>query len=142
MCIRDSYLDAHEHSGADFSVVTRTAQNNDTQRWVLLPVPGSLSTYTMQQLSSRRFADAHTVGSDFSVVTRPRQNNNTQQWELAQGDDGEFTLRQVVNRRFIDAHENDDSDFSVVTRTAQNNDTQRWNVTTVAEVYELSLIHI
>ncbi len=28
-------MDAHEHSGADFSVVTRTAQNNDTQRWII-----------------------------------------------------------------------------------------------------------
>lgn len=131
------YLDAHEHSGADFSVVTRTAQNNDTQRWVLLPVPGLLSTYTMQQLSSRRFADAHVVGADFSVVTRHRQNNDTQQWELAQGDDGEFTVRQVVNRRFMDAHQTGGNDFSVVTRTAQNNDTQRWSVTPIAGVYEI-----
>lgn len=29
------FLDAHEISEKDFSVVTRTAQNNDTQLWVI-----------------------------------------------------------------------------------------------------------
>ena len=134
------YLDAHEHSGADFSVVTRTAQNNDTQRWVALPVPGQLSTYTLQQLSSRRFADAHVVGNDFSVVTRTRQDNDTQQWKLAELDSGAFTVRQVVNGRYLDAHVQGSADYSAVTRTAQNNDTQRWVFTPIAGVYEIQQI--
>jgi V8-like Glu-specific endopeptidase len=29
------FMDAHQSSGNDFSVVTRPAQNNDTQRWVI-----------------------------------------------------------------------------------------------------------
>jgi hypothetical protein len=31
------FLDAHEISEKDFAVVTRNQQNNDTQRWVILP---------------------------------------------------------------------------------------------------------
>ncbi len=134
------YLDAHQHSTNDFSVVTRTAQNNDTQRWVALPVPGQLSTYTLQQLSSRRFVDAHVVGNDFSVVTRPRQNNDTQQWKLAEVDGGAFTMRQVVNGRFLDAHQSSGNDFSAVTRPAQNNDTQEWVFTPIGGVYEIQQV--
>ena len=72
-------MDAHETSTNDFSVVTRAAQGNNTQRWVIQPaVPGA---YTIQQLSSVRFMDAHeSSANDFSVVTRSRQNNNTQRW--------------------------------------------------------------
>jgi hypothetical protein len=32
------FADAHEHAGEDFRLVTRTAQNNDTQRWIIRPV--------------------------------------------------------------------------------------------------------
>jgi hypothetical protein len=72
-------MDAHEAADNDFSVVTRTAQHNDTQRWVIMYL-GS-DTYTIQQLSSGRFADAHVTSSnDFSVVTRTAQNNDTQRW--------------------------------------------------------------
>ena len=31
------YLDAYESSGNDFKVITRTRQNNDTQRWIIEP---------------------------------------------------------------------------------------------------------
>jgi hypothetical protein len=31
-------VDAHEVAANDFSVVTRTAQGNDTQRWIVDPV--------------------------------------------------------------------------------------------------------
>ncbi|MDQ4075329.1 MAG: RICIN domain-containing protein [Chloroflexota bacterium] len=34
----DRFLDAHQTSDKDFSVVTRSAQNNDTQRWLIEPV--------------------------------------------------------------------------------------------------------
>ena len=37
-------------------------------------------THTIQQLSNRRYMDAHEGSNDNSVVTRNRQNNNTQQW--------------------------------------------------------------
>ena len=65
----------------DFVVVTRTAQNNDTQRWMIMNI-GS-DTYTIQQLSSGRFMDAHEVlDRDFAVVTRTVQNNDTQRWVI------------------------------------------------------------
>ena len=50
------FVDAHENATNDFAVVTRPAQNNHTQRWVLLPVGDS---FTIQQLSNGRFVDAH-----------------------------------------------------------------------------------
>jgi hypothetical protein len=120
------FIDAHESSGSDFSVVTRTAQNNDTQRWVLTLVGGA---YTIQQKSSTRFMDAHESSSnDFSVVTRTTQKNDTQKWVLLHLDADlcTYTMQQLRNGRFVDAHESSGPDFSVVTRTAQHNDTQRW----------------
>ncbi len=120
------FVDAHESSGNDFSVVTRTAQNNDTQRWILTPVGG---LYTIQQKSNDRFLDAHeSSGNDFSVVTRTAQNNDTQRWVIIHLDSDlcTYTIQQLSNGRFMDAHEHSGNDFSVVSRTAQNNDTQRW----------------
>jgi hypothetical protein len=72
-------MDAHEIADKDFAVVTRPAQNNDTQRWVLLPA--GEGSFTIQQLSNRRFVDAHdSSANDFSAVTRTAQNNDTQRW--------------------------------------------------------------
>ena len=39
---------------------------------------------------------------------------------------GSFTIQQLSNGRFVDAHEDAGEDFRLVTRTAQNNDSQRW----------------
>ena len=73
------FVDAHEHSGLDFGVVTRPNQNNDTQRWVVLPSAGG--SFTVQQLSGGRFVDAHdSASNDFRVVTRGAENNDTQRW--------------------------------------------------------------
>lgn len=118
------FMDAHESSANDFSVVTRTAQNNDTQRWIIRPVGG---IYTIQQKSNNRFIDAHeSATNDFSVVTRTTQNNDTQRWILWYLGNNTYTIQQKSNNRFVDAHESSTNDFSVVTRPAQNNDTQRW----------------
>jgi hypothetical protein len=126
------FVDAHESSGHDFSVVTRAAQNNDTQRWILTLVGG---LYTIQQKSNNRFIDAHLSGHDYSVVTRPAQNNDTQRWVfMPLGSDlCTYTIQQLSNGRFMDAHESSGHDFSVVTRTAQNNDTQRWTLTPLGD---------
>jgi len=60
-------------------VVTRPAQNNNTQRWVLMPT--SDGSFTVQQLSKGRFLDAHdSAANDFGAVTRGAQNNDTQRW--------------------------------------------------------------
>ena len=118
------FMDAHEIASKDFSVVTRPAQNNDTQRWVFAQVG---AVYTIRQKSNGRFMDAHEDASkDFSVVSRAAQNNDTQRWVLLPVGDGSFTMQQLSNGRFVDAHEDASKDFSVVTRPAQNNDTQRW----------------
>jgi len=127
------FVDAHETSGNDFSVVTRTAQNNDTQRWILIPVGG---VYTVQQKSNGRFMDAHeTSGNDFSVVTRTAQHNDTQRWVFLHeaGNLCTYTIQQLSSGRFADAHVTSSNDFSVVTRTAQNNDTQRWKLAALGD---------
>ena len=120
------FLDAHENSSKDFSVVTRTAQNNDTQRWILTPVGG---VYTIQHKSNNRFMDAHeNAAKDFSIVTRSAQNNNTQRWVLIhqEGTLCTYTIQQLSSVQFMDAHEHSGEDYSAVTRKAQHNDTQRW----------------
>jgi protease II len=75
------YVDAYESDGQDFRLVTREAQDNDSQRWVLLP--SAAGSFTIQQLVNARFVDAHEDSAhDFSVVTRPAQNNDSQRWIL------------------------------------------------------------
>ena len=125
------FVDAHEHSGKDFALVTRPAQNNRTQQWMLIPVGG---VFTIQQKSNGRFVDAHEhSGKDFGLVTRPAQNNDTQKWVLTRFGGpyigGLYTIQQKSNGRFVDAYQSSGEDFALVTRTAQNNDTQRWIVT-------------
>ena len=44
------FLDAHEIADKDFRLVTRAAQNNDTQRWQLQPVG---AVYVIRQKSQR-----------------------------------------------------------------------------------------
>ncbi len=120
------FVDAHEHAGEDFRLVTRTAQNNDTQRWAFTQVG---AVYTMAQVSSERFVDAHEhAGEDFRLVTRTAQNNDTQRWVLMPVPERPctYTIQQLSSGRFVDAHEHAGEDFRLVTRTAQSNDTQRW----------------
>ncbi len=122
------FLDAHQSSGNDFSVVTRTAQNNNTQKWRFTPVG---LVCTIRQLSSNRYVDAHeNQANDFSAVTRTAQANDTQKWVAmpVPGQLSTYTLQQLRNGRFLDAHVTSGADFSVVTRTAQNNDTQQWRL--------------
>jgi hypothetical protein len=121
------FVDAHEHDGEDFRLVTRTAQNNDTQRWEVTSVG---TVYAIQQRSSGRFVDAHeSSGQDFRLVTRSAEANDTQRWVVRPVGDGSFTMRQLSSGRFVDAHEHAGEDFRLVTRPAQNNDTQRWLLT-------------
>lgn len=119
------FLDAHEVQDKDFAMVTRIAQNNDTQRWEL--TRAGEDTYTIRQLSSGRFVDAHEIApKDFALVTRPKQDNDTQRWITKPSGVSTFTIQQKSNLRFVDAHEIESKDFAVVTRPEQNNNTQRW----------------
>ena len=75
------YLDAHEHTGEDYRLVTRTAQNNATQQWLVIGQGNNI--YTVQQVSNGRYVDAHEhAGEDYRLVTRTAQNNATQQWRI------------------------------------------------------------
>ena len=119
------FVDAHEIAGKDFAIVTRPAQNNDSQRWILKPLGG---VYTIQQKSNSRFVAAHEIaGRDFALVTRSAQNDNTQKWVLTHAG-GPYTIQQKGNNRFVDAYQGSGDDFAVVTRTKQDNDTQKWTV--------------
>ena len=121
------FVDAYENTQNDFSLVTRTAQNNDSQRWILSHLEGD--TYTIQHKVNGRFVDAHENSqNDFSLVTRTAQNNDSQRWILSNLGGDTFTIQHKVNGRFVDAHENSQNNFSLVTRTTQNNDSQRWRI--------------
>jgi hypothetical protein len=127
------FVDAYESSSNDFDIVTRPAQNNDSQRWVLASIG---DVYTVQQLSSERFVDAHLSSTeDYSLVTRAAQHNDTQRWVLRPVDHtlSVYTIQSLRNGRFVDAHETPANDFSVVTRAAQNNDSQRWVLTPLGD---------
>ena len=120
------YMDAYETSGKDYSAVTRTRKNNNSQKWKF-NVVGTL--YTIQQKSNDRFVDAYgETANDFNCVTRPAQNNDSQRWAIihSQGLLATYTIQQLENGQFLDAWTTSGKDFSVVTRPAQNNNTQRW----------------
>ncbi|WP_216918052.1 S8 family serine peptidase [Nocardia noduli] len=123
------YLDAYEGSN-DHQVVTRDAQNNDTQRWIITPVGDA---YTVQQRSTSRYLDAYEGSNDHQVVTRDAQNNDTQRWIITPVGDA-YTVQQRSTSRYLDAYEGS-NDHQVVTRDAQNNDTQRWIITPVGDAY-------
>jgi len=119
------FVDAHEHSGEDYRLVTRSAQNNDTQRWII--TPRGHNRYTIQQKSNGRFVDAHEhSGEDYRLVTRFAQNNDTQRWIITPIGHNMYTIQQKSNGRFVDAHEHSGEDYRLVTRSAQKNNTQRW----------------
>jgi hypothetical protein len=120
------FLDAHEIESRDFHLVTRPAQNNDTQRWTLTQVG---TVFVIRQRSSGRYLDAHgSSDNDFRLVTRPSTGTAAQKWVSMPDVAGSVTLRHWHNRRFMDAHEIAERDFALVTRPVQNNDTQRWTL--------------
>jgi hypothetical protein len=71
-------VDAYQNSEHDFAVVTRNANNNDSQKWIV--IPSGNNTFTVQQKSSGRFVDAHEIEEKDALVTTPAQNNDTEPW--------------------------------------------------------------
>lgn len=119
------FMDAHELEEKDFALVTRSAQNNDTQRWVLTLLGNHI--YTIRQLSNGRFVDAYeTEEKDFALVSRTAEMNDSQAWIIKRIDTNTYTIQQKSNGRYVDAHEVNEKDFAVVTRNTQNNDSQKW----------------
>ena len=78
--INGRYLDAYKSAGDENGVVTRTAQGDSTQRWILLP-SGEEGVYTIQQQWAGFFLDARTDNWE-AVATRHAQGDATQQWKL------------------------------------------------------------
>ncbi|MFC2172799.1 RICIN domain-containing protein [Acidobacteriota bacterium] len=119
------YIDAWQSKKKDYTVVTRTHQNDDTQQWILNRV--SHNTYTIQQRSSGRYLDAWpSKKKDYTIVTRTHQNDDTQKWILTQVGNNEYTIQQKSSDRYVDAHEVPQKDYALVTRTQQNDNTQKW----------------
>jgi hypothetical protein len=123
------FLDAHDTPDKDFAVVTRPAQDNLTQRWILRHMGGRF--YTIQQQHTGRFLDAHdTSDKNFAVVTRPEQNDTTQRWIVARVSGSIYTLRQQSTGRFLEAIFAGDA--AVVTRPRSDDSTQRWIIRPVS----------
>ena len=119
------YLDAHEGT-KDNMVVTRPAQNNNTQVWTLQQL--SAHVYTIRQKSNGRYLDAYEGEKDSTLVTRNNQNNATQRWVLTRWSEGganAYRVQQLSTSRFMDAYAGE-KDNRVVTRNFQENATQVW----------------
>ncbi len=118
------FLDAHEIEEKDFRLVTRPAQDDDTQRWLLRPVA---AVHTIRHKNSGRFLDADQFGfGGFRAVTRPATSDDAQRWIVTRISIGSVTLRELSNNRFLDAYEVAEQDFAALTRPAADNDSQRW----------------
>lgn len=122
------FLDAHEIADRDYGVVTRDAQGNNTQLWKMMKMMDG--TWTIQQVSSGRFLDAHEIddGYDYRLVTRPSQGNATQQWTLVDYGGGFYTIQQASNGRYMEGLLTSDTDFRVVTRATRTNDYSVWRI--------------
>ena len=83
-------------------------------------------TYTVRQVSSGRFLDAHeTSEDDHRAVTVPGAFDDSQRWDVSPIGTV-CSLRHKSSGRFLDAHEIAELDFRLVTRAMQGNATQRW----------------
>lgn len=119
-------MDAYEAGG--YTAVTRTAQNNDSQTWIVTPADGG--TYTIVQKNTKLFLDAfEDSGHDYKAVTRKAQHDGSQQWIFTPLDDETYKIQQKKTERFLDAYETEDKDFMAVTRTAQQDTSQHWILT-------------
>ena len=122
------FLDAWDDGSNDWNVVTRPAQNNPSQQWLVTFDDSGAAMATIMQMSTGRFLDAHEIEpKDFHSVTRPRQTfDQTQIWQIASVGGGDYEIIQQSSARYLDAHEYAEKDFGVVTRPRQSNPTQRW----------------
>lgn len=131
------YLDAYQTEDEGYAVVTRPAQGNDTQIWVLATFAwGSRSeqpSMALKQKSSGRYLDAYqsdSGGRDYAALTtRDQQDDRSHGWYYQYSQHG-YTLRQVSrvfdSVGFLDAYQSDSKDYRAVTRSPQEDDTQLW----------------
>ncbi|WP_157110587.1 RICIN domain-containing protein [Nocardia anaemiae] len=121
------FLDAYTSGDKNYAVVTRTVQDDDSQRWVLTPIG---TVYTVRQKSGNRFLDAHeSSANNFAAFTRNKEFNDTQCWVFwrTPDDADAVTIQQVSSGRFLDAYEST-HDFAAVTRPEQADNSQRWTL--------------
>jgi len=125
------FLDAHESGAENYGAVTRTAQGDESQKWVVKAAGDG--AYTIQQMVNMRFLDAYEDDlNDYAACTRTEQKNDSQKWVLTAAD-GAYTIQHKINMRFLDAYEDSGHDYLVVTRGAQGNDSQKWVLTATGE---------
>lgn len=124
------FLDAWDDGSNDWNVVTRPAQNNPSQQWLVTFDDSGAAMATIMQMSTGRFLDAHEIEpKDFHAVTRPRQTfDRTQIWQVNSVGPAGYEIIQQSSLRYLDAHEYAEKDFGVVTRPRQANPTQRWTL--------------
>ena len=126
------YLDAWDDGSHDYALVTRPAQNDASQQWIIQWDQSGTATGKLQQVSTGRFVDAHEIAEkDFLQVTRPEQADATQEWQVSSVGSGLYTIRQISSDRYMDAHEIAEKDFAVVTRPKQDNSTQLWRLVVI-----------
>jgi hypothetical protein len=124
------FLDAWDDGSNDWNVVTRPAQNNPSQQWLVTFDDSGAAWATIMQMSTGRYLDAHEIEpKDFHSVTRPRQTfDQTQIWQVASVGSAGYEIIQQSSGRLLDAHEYAEKDFGAVTRPRQANPTQRWTL--------------
>jgi Ricin-type beta-trefoil lectin domain-like len=135
------YVDAFETSNDshDYDLVTRGPQNDDTQRWIIVPVGNN--AYTIQQKSTMRYVELY-HGTNFNLfshlVTRKERNMMFQKWSITPLGNNVYTIQQGSGGAYVDAYENETSnhDYNLVLRGPQNDDTQKWIITLVPEDME------
>merc|ERR1711900_78344 len=77
--VNERYVDAHEGAGNDYKMVTRSAQVDDSQKWIFTKI--GEDTYTIQHKVNMRYVDAYeSAGNDHQMVTRTAQNDTSQRW--------------------------------------------------------------
>ncbi|WP_433303470.1 RICIN domain-containing protein [Actinoplanes sp. CA-030573] len=123
------FLDAYTTASADHGVVTRTAEDDGSQRWLLTDQGGG--AYTIMQLSTGRYLDAHEIESrNFRAVTRPWQGNPTQLWQLTPLPGDLALVQQVSTGRALQASFAPSEDFRVTTRHPEERFEQQWRLAT------------
>jgi hypothetical protein len=121
------FLDAHTTASHDHGVVTRSAEDDGSQRWLVTDQGGG--AYTIMQLSTGRYLDAHeTESRQFRAVARPRQEDPTQLWHLTPLPGDLAMLQQVSSGRALQASFAAPEDYQVTTRDPQDRVEQQWRL--------------
>ena len=125
------FLDAYESSDRDFSVVTRLAQTDGSQRWRFTVVAG---VYTIQHIGTGRFLHAGSETGHSFVSMEPAQNSDDLRWVMVPvpGRLDVVRFQHMSTGQFLDANQGGLFGYSVVTMPTQNGDSQYWDLSVPA----------